>query len=166
MLPPPFSFLPADYYIKDNADIPAAYGDAFGGLRSTVAKSVKVTLTALAPHRLVQLESGGTTSLLGDGPATATFNEIFAEESRDLLATFKLAPAAQPLPVAAGSEAGLYDVARLEVEYVSPDTGRTVRISRTVQAARSSVPRAQVVPPAPLVVATAVRFAAAKVETL
>lgn len=82
------------YFIDTNEAVPPSFGDCLGGLLTTVAQNMTLTLTAtdgrchitkVETTRPVVLAPGGTS-------ATITLGDIQAEEVRDLLVRLALAP--------------------------------------------------------------------------
>lgn len=73
------------YIISKKEDIPGAFGDALGGLLSTVAVDLNVTLVPLNGVEIVSIQAGGRDQVDdGDGVQVA-IGDMFLEERRDLL---------------------------------------------------------------------------------
>lgn len=145
------------YFVGKSQDVPTAYGDALGGLLSVVAKNVRVTVTATRGAVVRAVRAGGriTASAPAAGagaaaPTVVTFNDIFAEETREILLQLQL-PAAQA--AAAGGP-----VAEVGLSYIDAASGAPVQVTASVAVERIGGERAEGAAPAELVYVTAMRY--------
>jgi len=155
------------YYIKKSDDVAPAYGDALGGLLSVVAKNVRVTVRGVNGAEVLAVNAGGVV----EGNNRVVFNDLYAEETRELL--LQLSLPALPAPAAGadgastsagdgGASKGLHGqkLAEVEVQYTDPASGTTMCHVVPVSIVRTASP---VQTPHPVVVSTAARYETADV---
>lgn len=154
------------YYIRDTNDVAPAYGDALGGLLSVVAKNVRVTVRAGAAGAPTALHAGGVVQ-----GRTVIYNDLYAEESRELLLAFALPPAptsdgpstsAAATAATATGDGSTHILGEVQVEYIDPAAdGAAACVVVPITITRGALGAATA--PSPLVLTTAARYEAADV---
>jgi len=147
------------YYIATPDDIPQGFGDALGGLLSVVAKNIKLRVEAEGGVQIKELLSGGRKSGAAADTSSASFADMYAEESRECLLKVSV-PAAE---VAAGGAAAATPVLRVHMEYTDPVSGAVVKevVPVSISRVMGEVPAGEQVPDE-TVLATMARFATVK----
>eukprot|EP00775_Hariotina_reticulata_P004577 gene4577-4831_t len=137
------------YYIEDDSQIPEAFGDALGGLFSVVASNVNVSISVVsdggqdqAPStKILQVKSGGVVRVApepdnGYAQATICFNDLFAEESRELLLELELEAAPKAIDVSS-------PLLKVDVTFCDPNTGCVTSSTHFLEVKRCDKPKDQ-----------------------
>ncbi|KAL7573448.1 hypothetical protein ACA910_013764 [Epithemia clementina (nom. ined.)] len=95
------------YFIEEDKDVGRAFGDALGGVLSVVAQTATVTLSVppLAQAMGVEIVQVKHDQVVRreNGSFTVTMGDFYAEETRDLVVTVKLAVPTPPPPPTNGT---------------------------------------------------------------
>jgi len=82
------------YFVEDDSAVGAAFGDALGGVLSVVAQGITLTiqppLSTGAPEDTILKVHHDQAIQRGSGSYTVHFNDMYAEETRDVLFEVKL----------------------------------------------------------------------------
>eukprot|EP00210_Caulerpa_lentillifera_P001541 g1479.t1 len=78
------------YFIPNEPDIAKAFGDALGGLMSTVATNIRLQISGINGAQIMSVESGYIDEQQSDGSFDITIGNMFLEEARDILIRFTL----------------------------------------------------------------------------
>ncbi|GMH40424.1 hypothetical protein BSKO_08328 [Bryopsis sp. KO-2023] len=144
-----------DTYIIDNEnDIPAAFGSALGLLLSLSAQEINVVFTPEPGSVIVSVQAGGMITFLEDGSVRIVFDNLSAEEMRDILIEVRVPPA-----VAVVEDQNVFTVGNT---YIDAPTMQRVTVNPTPYAIKRTTIITPL-PPAPKVEETKIRFKTAEV---
>lgn len=127
------------YFIETNEAVAPSIGDCLGGLLTTMAQNLELTLTTADARCVIKkVETSRKCELAADGSrAVVSLGDMQQEEVRDVVMRLQLRAAAAP--DAAGAEAAAY--VRASLRYVNVITGDFVTSEAQLRLARpASVP--------------------------
>eukprot|EP00210_Caulerpa_lentillifera_P001534 g1472.t1 len=83
------------YVIPRSADIAAAFGNAFGGLETTIAIDVQLKISGNYGAKILDVEAGGVVERQDDGSFVVHVGDLFKQEYRDILIKVQLPQSTQ-----------------------------------------------------------------------
>lgn len=124
------------YFIETAESIPGAFADALGGLLSVVAQNATLTLAAPAGGacEIAAVHTGFDVRAMPDGSHVINVRDLYAEERKDAVVEFAVAPSAE------GHAGDALVAARAELKYTDVRAGEVVTRDAELLLRRSPPP--------------------------